>query len=71
MNTNLNQQINTLNAKHLEELQLFIEFLLVKQETNIEPKRNKQKRFFADINPIDIPVSKYVIQRDEIYENRI
>ncbi len=76
MNTNvvqLTQQIEFLNHRHLEELHLFVEFLLNKQqkEAKNEPKRKKRMMLLADIQPLAMPVSDYIIQRDDIYEDRI
>ena len=76
MDTNiiqLNQQIAFLNPKHLEELQAFVEFLLTKQQKKAKPlpKRKKKPMLLADIQPIAIPVNDYIIQRDNIYEDRL
>jgi hypothetical protein len=54
MNTNvvqITQQIEFLNHRHLEELHLFVEFLLNKQqkEVKIAPKRKKCMMLLADI----------------------
>lgn len=67
----INQQIGYLDARHLEELQLFVEFLLIKQRQAKVYSKQKQKRLLTDIEPIDIPVGDYTIQRDEIYDSRI
>ncbi len=76
MNTNvvqITQQIEFLNHRNLEELRLFVEFLLNKQQKDVKntPKRKKRTALLADIQPIVIPVSDYIIQRDNIYEDRI
>jgi hypothetical protein len=76
MNTNvvqITQQIEFLNRRHLEELHLFVEFLLSKQQKEVKsiPKRKKSVMLLADIQPIAMPVSDYIIQRDDIYEDRI
>jgi hypothetical protein len=70
---NLTEQIAFLNPKNLEELQLFVEFLLQKQQKTAKtpPKRSKKIVLLADMYPIVIPVSDYIIQREDIYENRI
>lgn len=52
-------------------LSLFVEFLLLKQEHQSHSKPQKKTQFLAGIDPVDIPVSTHVVQRDEIYENRI
>ena len=76
MNTNvvqITQQIEFLNHRNLEELRLFVEFLLNKQQKEVKnkPKRKKSMVLLADIQPIAMPVSDYIIQRDDIYEDRI
>jgi hypothetical protein len=76
MNTNvvqITQQIEFLNHRHLEELHLFVEFLLNKQKKEVKqtPKRKKRVMLLADIQPIAMPVSDYLIQREDIYEDRI
>ena len=70
-NSKLNQQIAYLNKNNLAELALFIEFLLLKQEQTKSPKLVKKSNLMAEIQAIDIPVGKYVINRDDIYESHI
>jgi Protein of unknown function (DUF2281) len=68
----LTQQIKFLSPQHLEELHLFIEFLMNKQQKAIkEVPKPKGTKLLGDIMPLDMPVSDYVIQRDMIYEDRI
>lgn len=71
MNTQLNQQIDSLNAANLAELALFVEFLLLKQKQKGHSMIPKKSQFLEGIQPIEIPVSNYLVQRDDIYENRI
>lgn len=75
MNTNviqLTEKIAYLNHKHLEELQLFVEFLLNKQQkqSTVLPVMQK-RRLLSGIQPIHIPVSEHIIQRDSLYEDRL
>ena len=71
MSTQLNQQIDSLNAANLAELALFVEFLLLKQDQKSHSMTRKKSQFLEGIQPIEIPVSNYMVQRDDIYENRI
>lgn len=71
MNPQLNQQIDSLNAANLAELALFVEFLLLKQEQKAHSMTHQKSQFLEGIQPIEIPVSNYLVQRDDIYENRI
>ena len=75
MNINIpyiTQQINFLNPQHLEELRLFVEFLMTKQQKTVkEQQKPKGTKLLGDLNTLDIPVSHYIIQRDDIYEDRI
>jgi hypothetical protein len=66
----ITQQIELLNHKHLDELNLFIEFLITKQKKEVKKKPFK-KPLLADIQALPIPVSEFIIHRDEIYESRI
>ena len=74
MNINIpyiTQQINFLNPQHLEELRLFVEFLMTKQQKTVkEQQKPKGTKLLGDLNTLDIPVSHYIIQRDDIYEDR-
>ena len=68
----LTQQIKFLNPQHLEELNLFVEFLMNKQQKIAkEQPKPKGGKLLGDINSLDIPVSHYIIQRDDIYEDRL
>ena len=75
MNINIpyiTQQINFLNPQHLEELRLFVEFLMTKQQKAVkEQQKPKGTKLLGGLNTLDIPVSHYIIQRDDIYEDRI
>ena len=75
MNINIpyiTQQINFLNPQHLEELRLFVEFLMTKQQKAVkEQQKSKGAKLLGGLNTLDIPVSHYIIQRDDIYEDRI
>ena len=69
----ITQQIEFLNARHLDELQLFIAFLMTKQRKETQQEEqpvSKRPQLLADIQPLSIPVSDYIIQRDNIYEDR-
>ncbi len=65
----LSQQMEFLNAGHLEDIRLFVEFLINKQQTisNKQVKTKKRSKILADMQPIDMPVSNFIIQRDDIY----
>lgn len=68
----ITQQIEFLNSRHLDELRLFIEFLTTKQqkETQLAIKSTtKRTKLLADIEPLAMPVSDFIIQRDTIYED--
>jgi hypothetical protein len=69
----ITQQIEFLNTRYLDELSLFIEFLMTKQQKEIQPKvKPKSKnKLLADMQPLAMPVSDYIIQRDTIYEDRL
>ena len=75
MNINIpyiTQQINFLNPQHLEELRLFVEFLMTKQQKAVkEHPKPKETKLLGGLNTLDIPVSHYIIQRADIYEDRI
>lgn len=69
----LSQQMEFLNAQHLEDIRLFVEFLINRQQqaSNKQVKSKKRSKILADMQPIDMPVSNSIIQRDDIYEDRI
>jgi 4-alpha-glucanotransferase len=69
----ITQQIAFLNTQHLNELSLFIEFLMTKQLKETQQKAKpkiKEIKLLADIQPLIMPVSHHIIQRDTIYEDR-
>jgi len=73
LNLQLTHQVQNLDAKSLEELRLFIERLLKKQKKNGK-KSNKnpaKKTLLADMERISIPVNNNIIDRADLYENRI
>jgi hypothetical protein len=70
----ITQQIAFLNTQHLNELSLFIEFLMAKQQNENNPKLNpkvKKPKLLSGMQTLAIPVSDYIIQRDNIYEDRL
>jgi hypothetical protein len=69
----LSQQMESLNARSLEHIRLFVEFLINRQQqtSNKQVKSKKRSKILADMQPIDMPVSNFIIQRDDIYEDRI
>ena len=77
MNTNIpqiTQQIAFLNSQHLEELGLFIEFLMSKQAKADKKKtlpKSKKPLLLSDIKPLNMPVSDYIIDRNTIYDDRL
>lgn len=73
LNLELTHEIQNLDLKSLEELRLFIEKLLKKQKQSSEKKDKNipKKPLLADIERIPIPVNNIIIDRAELYENRI
>jgi hypothetical protein len=72
--THITQQIGHLNTRYLDELSLFIEFLMTKQHKETQQKvkpKTKQVKLLADLQPLSMPVSDYIIQRDTLYEDRL
>ena len=68
----INQQMAYLDARYLNELQLFVEFLLNKQQqSKTQIKKNKKQGVLAGMQIMEMPVNSYTVQRDEIYESRI
>jgi hypothetical protein len=69
----LSQQMEFLNAHHLEDIRLFVEFLINKQqkEPKKQPKSKKRTPILADMQPIAMPVNDFILQRDDIYDDRI
>jgi hypothetical protein len=68
----ITQQIEFLNTRYLDELSLFIEFLMTKQQKETQQKvKPKSKNLLADMQSLAIPVSDYIIQRDTLYEDRL
>jgi hypothetical protein len=73
MNTvQLNQELAFLSPQHLEEVRLFVAFLLSKQQTGNKPtKKRKQKTdILTGLQPINIPVNNHIIERNDLYEDR-
>ena len=69
LNLQLTHEIQNLDLKSLEELRLFIERLLKKQKKS---SNNPAKRaLLADMERISIPVDNIIIDRADLYENRI
>ncbi|MBC7774516.1 MAG: hypothetical protein H7246_03685 [Phycisphaerae bacterium] len=73
LNLQLTHEIQNLDLKSLEELRLFIETLLKKQKQpdKKSDKNAPQKTLLADMERIPIPVNNIIIDRAELYENRI
>ena len=68
----ITQQIGFLNAQHLEELNLFVQFLMSKQQRVTKTRTKlKKAKLLNNMQPLNIPVSHYIIQRDMIYDDRI
>jgi hypothetical protein len=68
----LNQELAFLSPQHLEEVRLFVAFLLSKQQKTNKPanKRKQKTDILVGLQPINIPVNNHIIQRDELYEDR-
>ncbi|MBK6996687.1 MAG: hypothetical protein KA138_13055 [Saprospiraceae bacterium] len=73
LNLQLTHQVQNLDVKSLEELRLFIERLLKKQKKNGKKSTNNpaKKTLLADMERIPIPVNNIIIDRADLYENRI
>ena len=73
LNLELTHEIQNLDLKSLEELRLFIEKLLKKQKQPSEKKDKNipKKPLLADMERIPIPVNNIIIDRAELYEDRI
>jgi hypothetical protein len=77
MNVNtaqITQKIEFLHTRYLDELNLFIEFLMVKQQKDKQEKikpKSKKINILADMQTLAMPVSDFIIQRDTIYEDRL
>jgi hypothetical protein len=70
MNTlQLNQELAFLSPQHLEEVRLFVAFLLSKQQTSNKPsKKRKQKAdLLTGLQPINIPVNNNIIERNGLF----
>lgn len=72
---NLSGQLQLLNPQSLEELRLFVAFLLQKQQQAAPTPRKRKpaasKKLLADLKPIAVPVNHVIIDRAELYEDRI
>ena len=73
---NLAKQIQRLNKQHLQELQLFVTFLLSKQQGApvSQDSRNKvvhSNILLADLESIPLPVDNFIIDRAELYGDRV
>ena len=73
LNLQLTHEVQNLDVKSLEELRLFIENLLKgRKKTGKKSGKNApQKTLLADMERIPIPVNNIIIDRAELYENRI
>jgi hypothetical protein len=70
----ITQQIAFLNSQHLNELNLFMEFLLAKQQKeNVQKAKPKAKKIklLADIQTLDLPVSETNTSNQAFYANFI
>jgi hypothetical protein len=74
LNVQLTRQIQHLDVQSLEELRLFIEQLLSKQKKAGRKKGQKAagaKTLLADMELIPIPVNNIIVDRADLYEDRI
>lgn len=74
LNAQLTRQIQNLDAQALEELRLFIEQLLKKQKKNALKNGQKvvgKQPLLADIERIPIPVNNIIVDRAELYDDRL
>ena len=71
----LTERIRLLNPQQLDELRLFVEFLLsksTKPAKNVdEKKRYPTKRLLSDLERIPVPVDNVILNRTAIYDDRI
>jgi hypothetical protein len=73
LNVQLTRQIQNLDVQSLEELRLFVEQLLNKQKINTKKNGEKApgKTLLADMERIPIPVNNIIVDRADLYEDRI
>ena len=66
------QQIQLLQPDNLDELRLFIEFLLSKQKKVVRKKKvdKPRRQLLSGMKPILVPVDNVIIDRASIYEDR-
>ena len=66
----LSQRIQLLQHKDIEELLLFIDFLISKHQTTI-PLKKPSDRLLTDLERIPVPVNHIIIDRSNLYDDRI
>lgn len=69
LDAQLTRQIQNLDVRSLEELRLFVDSLLKKQHKN--GKKTTSKTLLADMERIPIPVNDIIVDRADLYEDRI
>lgn len=72
---NLARQIQRLNKQHLQELQLFVTFLLSKQQgasVALDSRKVVNSNILlADLESIPLPVNNFIVDRAELYGDRV
>ena len=68
---NLAQQVALLDSRNLEDLRLFVEFLLSRQQNPKKRKKVRARRVLADMETIPMSVNNVLIDREALYDNRI
>jgi hypothetical protein len=70
LNAQLTRQIQNLDVQSLEALRLFIERLLNRRLKNAK-KTPDGKQLLADMERIPIPVNNIIVDRADLYDDRI
>ena len=65
------QHVELLSQKDIENIQLFIDFLVRKQKITFQKvEKTKPKKLLFDMERIAIPVNNIIINREDIYNKR-
>lgn len=68
---NLAQQVALLDSRNLEDLRLFVEFLLSRQQNLKKRKKTRARRVLADLETIPMSINNVLIHREALYDNRL
>jgi hypothetical protein len=70
--SHLFNRIQLLTPKYVEEVMLFVDFLISKQQNKHSHENHKRtKVLLSDIEPLSIPVNQVIISRSKMYDERI